>query len=128
MEFDRNSNSGSVVIDKSYVNPLFSSTEDISLSHFEAETDSNIESNKQIKHLNTEIFKIKYEIKEIKQCLENINETMLNISGSCHNMDQHISFIDSVYSNIRKPMEFIFNKINYLSGSEQLVLEETPKN
>lgn len=116
----RNSNSDSIVLDKNYVNPLFSSTEDFT----QTETDKNIEI--QIKELSQEIKNIKTEIKDIRMCLESINEGMKNVAGSCNNMDRHISFIDGVYSTIRKPMEFIFNKISYISGSEQLVLEETP--
>lgn len=126
MEFNRkrnrkrNSNSDSIVLDKNYVNPLFSSTEDFT----QTETDKNLEI--QIKKLSQEINSIKSEIKDIRMCLESINEGMKNVAGSCDNMDRHISFIDGVYSTIRKPMEFIFNKISYISGSEQLVLEETP--
>lgn len=117
---------GSVVFDRNYINPLFSSTEDRSSSEIENEIELNNNIKTQIKKLNTEISIIKYEIKEIRLCLESINDRMQNVSGSCNNMDRHISFIDGVYSTIRKPMEFIFNKISYISGSEPLVLEDTP--
>jgi chromosome segregation ATPase len=128
MDHDRNHDfgSGSVVFDRNYINPLFSSTED--LSSYETkneELNKNIKTH--IKELNTEISIIKSDIKEIKLCLESINDRMHNVSDSCNNMDRHISFIDGVYSTIRKPMEFIFNKISYISGSEPLVLEDTPK-
>ena len=121
MEFNRNNNSGSIIIGRNYVNPLFSSTED--LTQFETETETETETDENIK---TEIRSIKSEIKEIRLCIESINDRIQNITGSCNNMDRHISFIDEVYSTIRKPMEFIFNKITYLSGGERLVLEDTP--
>ena len=35
-------------------------------------------------------------------------------------MDNHISFVDGVYSTVRKPLEFIVNRLPFQSRSQSL--------
>lgn len=77
----------------------------------------NIETNYLNCNVKKDISDIKKDIDLIKTQLEELNNNLKNLGKSCKNMDNHITFIDSVYSNIRSPMNFIINKISLLSGS-----------
>ena len=41
-----------------------------------------------------------------------------NVKPNCDKMGSHINFIESVYDNVKNPLGFICNKVNYFRGSE----------
>jgi hypothetical protein len=46
-----------------------------------------------------------------------------NVKPNCDKMGSHITFVESVYDNVKNPLGFICNKVNYLRGSEPYSLE-----
>lgn len=35
---------------------------------------------------------------------------------TCERMDNHISFVENTYDTLRKPLDFVKEKVNYLSS------------
>lgn len=62
--------------------------------------------NDKIDELEKKINKIEKDIEKILSILES------NIAPNCSRMDSHISFIESVYNNVKSPMDYICNSIN----------------
>jgi archaellum component FlaC len=67
---------------------------------------------------------IENEIKELKKIvllltekIDNINKNIdNNVVTECKKMGEHINFVDGVYSNIKRPMWYLCNRINYCIG------------
>ena len=50
--------------------------------------------------------------------LKEINERLARIEKICTRMDRHISFVDSVYDSVVKPLSYVKNKVeNFLKIS-----------
>lgn len=62
--------------------------------------------NDKIDELEKKIYDIEKKIDKILLILES------DISPNCSRMDKHISFIESVYNNVKSPMDYICNSIN----------------
>jgi hypothetical protein len=62
--------------------------------------------NDKIDELEKKIYDIEKKIDKILNILES------NIAPNCSRMNSHISFIESVYNNIKSPMDYICNSIN----------------
>jgi len=43
-----------------------------------------------------------------------------DIKDSCEKMGGHINFVEKVYDNVKHPLTFICNKVNYLTGKDKL--------
>lgn len=56
--------------------------------------------------LKIKIDKIENDIEKILDILES------NIAPNCSKMNTHISFIESVYNNVKSPMDYVCNSIN----------------
>jgi len=68
------------------------------------------------------LIEIEKEIKEIKILLNG------NISENCKKMSEHIDFIDNIYDNVKNPLGYLCNKINYFSSNDtNYSLEENKK-
>lgn len=48
--------------------------------------------------------------------LENIEKKLDIVETSCVDMDNHINFVNGVYSIVRTPLNFIVNKISSIQG------------
>ena len=65
----------------------------------------------------------KDEITEIKMCIKTIEVKLdkilllleTKIEKNCNKMGEHIEFIETVYSNVKKPLEYVCDKINSIS-------------
>jgi hypothetical protein len=58
---------------------------------------------------------LEYKITNIENnILKILNILETNIAPNCSRMDSHISFIETIYSNVRTPMDYICNSINKL--------------
>jgi len=72
------------------------------------------------------------EIEEIKvrlECIESKLDLLLlrlddnllnNLSNNCNKMGEHIDFVDSVYETLKKPLEFVSSKVNYISSNNEV--------
>ena len=71
------------------------------------------------------------ELKEIKHKIDKL-EKKINLlleknkinTENCNKMGQHVDFIESVYTKVKYPLEFITNKLNYFSKKESIQLPE----
>lgn len=43
-----------------------------------------------------------------------------DIKNNCEKMGGHINFVEKVYDNVKHPLTFICNKVNYLTGKDKL--------
>ena len=50
-------------------------------------------------------------LESIEKRLEKLEDDSSSIKTSCRSMDNHITFIDMVYSKLRYPLDWITNKI-----------------
>ena len=67
--------------------------------------------------IDTRLDNIEKELKEIK---EKINDELID---DCKKMSNHIDFIENVYDNVKNPLGYICNKLNFLSGEKEYKLD-----
>ena len=74
--------------------------------------------------------KIEERLKNIELKLEIILKLLENdLKKNTEKMSNHIDFIETIYENIKNPLGYICNKVNYFSKSEDhLSLEEDKNN
>ena len=41
-----------------------------------------------------------------------------DVKPNCNKMNNHINFVENVYSTVKNPLAFIFNRVNYLRNGE----------
>ena len=70
----------------------------------------------RIINIETRLDSLDTKVQKILDILEN------NVSKNCEKMDNHIQFIESVYDNVKHPLQFICNRF-YLLKSENNKLE-----
>ena len=46
-----------------------------------------------------------------------------DIEANCEKMADHITFVETVYDQVKNPLAFICHKLNYYIGNEQYSLE-----
>jgi septation ring formation regulator EzrA len=71
-------------------------------------------------------------LKKIDKKLENIEKDIAEIKNKinndlvddCKKMSQHIDFIERVYDNVKNPLGYICNKLNYYTDNTQYNLED----
>ena len=51
-----------------------------------------------------------------------------DISKSCSKMSGHIDFVENVYDTVKLPLTYICNKVNYITGNEDVVALEDINN
>ena len=51
-----------------------------------------------------------------------------DISESCSKMSGHIDFVENVYDIVKSPLTYICNKVNYITGNEDVVALEDINN
>jgi archaellum component FlaC len=51
--------------------------------------------------------------------LERIENRLNIVEESCNGMDNHINFVNNVYSTIRTPLDFMVNQVGRLQGMHQ---------
>ena len=79
----------------------------------------------QIEHKNKSLNK---KINLLSNKIDNIENILsYDIQENCSKMSEHIDFIDNIYENIKHPMHFIFNKVNYLNNKEIKSIESKKK-
>jgi len=72
------------------------------------------------------------EIEDIKNRLSNIENKLdkllsildENMVENCNKMGEHIDFVENVYKTVKKPLEYVSNRINAISNSEYKQLPE----
>ena len=62
---------------------------------------------------------LEYKLIDLEVKLNKITELLENdVKPNCNKMSSHIDFVDNVYETVKSPLNFMCNKVNVLSGSE----------
>jgi predicted nuclease with TOPRIM domain len=69
---------------------------------------------------------IKNDLNEIKTNLRELTEAVKSLEQQCSRMNNHINFIEETYSSLRTPLDFLLQKVNYITGSNVPVLPVLP--
>lgn len=63
---------------------------------------------------NTEII---IKLNNIEKELQELKQVILNLKDTTKRMDDHISFVESTYDTLKKPLDFVKQKVNYLTSN-----------
>ncbi len=66
-----------------------------------------------------------YRLDRIEKKLDNIQKHLNYIEN---NDENHRQFINNVYDNVRKPFQYIINKVTYFSGNNNIELPNRTDN
>ena len=47
-----------------------------------------------------------------------------DIGKNCSKMSGHIDFVENVYDTVKSPLTYICNKVNYITGNDNVTLED----
>jgi len=79
---------------------------------------------KVLKSLLEEILKdmrdIKNDIEKIKGEISVLKGGIGDVQNTCENMDRHIGFVENVYTQVKRPLEFIKGKFEYFSKNTDM--------
>lgn len=64
-----------------------------------------------------ELKKINQKINLLEDKINLLIENNKNIENGCSKMKEHIDFVENTYSSVRRPLNFIKNKIDYMMGN-----------
>jgi len=65
------------------------------------------------------------EIKALREDMKLLTDEIKKLTSSCSRMDDHITFVNGVYTSVRHPVSFMFNKVRRIMGkSEQIDLPQ----
>ena len=76
---------------------------------------NNADSNQIIVDSNQimEILKdIQLQMRAIESKIDALNKTSTNVEEDCHQMRNHINFVENTYKVVRTPLNYITNKLN----------------
>ena len=62
---------------------------------------------------------------QILSRLDDIDKRLKLIENSCVGMDNHIGFVEGVYGTLRRPLDFLTNQVNIISGNSTESLPPT---
>ncbi len=63
---------------------------------------------------------IEKRLDELEKKLDLIINILNNdIKENCEKMGGHINFVETVYDNVKNPLGYLCNKINYLTGGKK---------
>ena len=76
-----------------------------------------------------EIKELKEEMKEMNKKLDLIlNFLEKDVKVNCDKMGEHIDFVENVYDNVKNPLGYLCNKINFFSNkNKEYTLENVKK-
>ena len=63
----------------------------------------------ELENLSKKIETLEGEVYELKVLINQLIKT-------CERMDEHISFVETTYDTLRKPLDFVKEKVNYLTS------------
>ena len=64
----------------------------------------------EVKELRNEVRELRNEVKELRN---EVKELILCTKQSNHKMGEHINFVESVYSTVRYPLDYITKRLGY---------------
>ena len=71
-----------------------------------------------IKKVEKKVDKLQSDITLLHEKLDKIDELLQkDIGPSCNKMGDHIEFIECVYTNVKSPLGYLVDKVNYMVGN-----------
>jgi predicted nuclease with TOPRIM domain len=77
-----------------------------------------------IRDITKEIVELKQEVLQLKKVIEELSKNIKSMNASTSRMDSHIDFVEGTYETLRRPLNYIANRVNgtmsigYLSNTE----------
>ena len=86
--------------------------------------EENQEENEEEKKENEDLYKLLQILIKKNEILEEKLDTVLSILNNevvenTQKMSKHIDLIENIYNNVKSPLGYLCNKINYLKGSDK---------
>jgi hypothetical protein len=66
----------------------------------------------KLNNLDIKLNNLDIKLNKILDLLEN------NVSKNCEKMENHINFVESVYDNVKHPLQFVCNNFKYLTNND----------
>ena len=77
-----------------------------------------------IRDITKEIVELKQEVLQLKKVIEELSKNIKSMNASTSRMDSHIDFVEGTYETLRRPLNYITDRVNgmisigYLSNTE----------
>jgi hypothetical protein len=59
------------------------------------------------------------EVRELREHIQLLTNEIKNLTSSCSRMDDHITFVNGVYTSVRHPVSYMFNKVRRIMGKSE---------
>ena len=70
-----------------------------------------------IKRVEEKVDKLQNDVSKLHDKLDNLDKLLQNdIAPSCSKMGNHIDFVECVYTNVKSPLGYLVDKVNYMVG------------
>jgi archaellum component FlaC len=70
-----------------------------------------------IKRVEEKVDKLQNDVSKLHNKLDNLDKLLQNdIAPSCSKMGNHIDFVECVYTNVKSPLGYLVDKVNYMVG------------
>lgn len=74
-------------------------------------------SKEDIKKVEEKVDKLQNDITRLHEKLDKMDELLQkDIGPSCNKMGNHIEFVECVYTNVKSPLGYLVDKVNYMVG------------
>lgn len=69
----------------------------------------------RFEELTTEILKLKQEVLKLKEVIIDLSKNIKSMNESTSRMDNHIDFVENTYETLKKPLNYITDRVNRMS-------------
>ena len=75
-------------------------------------------SKEDVKKVEEKVDKLQHDITRLHEKLDKMDELLQkDIGPSCTKMGNHIEFVECVYTNVKSPLGYLVDKVNYMVGN-----------
>ena len=65
--------------------------------------------------INIKLKTLQDKLDNLSEMVSQLNENINKLTNTCGRMDDHISFVEATYETLKTPLNFISNKVRYLT-------------